>query len=98
MKFECKIFDRNGKLKRIIDPKGVVNDADKMLNQKSTQRAIASIRNFRQERVKVKADFCEKVCLFCNKTFHPRNKSAKYCSQECQKRFYKKMKNKRLSI
>lgn len=98
MKFECKVFDKNGNLKKIIDPKGVVNSVDKVLKQKSTQRAIESIRNFRQAKTRKKTDFREKVCLFCEKKFHPRNNSAKYCSQECQKRYYKKLKRKDLSI
>ena len=97
MRFECKVFDKNGKLKKIIDPKGIVNSADKLLRQKSTQRAIESIRNFRQASFKPRSDFCEKVCLFCKKKFHPRNKSAKYCSQDCQKKFYKQMRKKKLS-
>lgn len=98
MKFECKVFDKKGNLKRIIKPKDIINSVDKVLQQKSTQRAIQSIKKFRQARVKAKVDFCDKICLFCEKKFYPRNKSAKYCSLECQKRFYKKTKKKGLSI
>jgi hypothetical protein len=86
MKFECKVFDKNGILKKIIKPNDVVNSVDKVLQQKSTQRAIQSIRNFRQARVKTKVDFNERICLFCKKKFHARQKSAKYCSQDCQKK------------
>ncbi len=95
MKFECKVFDKNGILKKIIQPKDIVNSLDKVLQQKSTQRAIQSISKFRQARVKTKIDFCEKICAFCEKKFHARQKSAKYCSQECQKRYYKKVKKNR---
>lgn len=98
MKFECKVFDKNGILKKIIKPNDVVNSVDKVLQQKSTQRAIQSISKFRQARVKTKVDFSERICLFCEKKFHPRNKSAKYCSLECQKKFYKKIKRKDHSI
>lgn len=98
MKFECKVFDKKGNLKRIIRPNDLINSVDKVLQQKSTQRAIQSISTFRQARVKAKVDFPDKVCLFCENKFYPRNKSAKYCSQECQKGFYKRAKRKRLSI
>jgi hypothetical protein len=90
MKFECKVFDKYGKLKKIISATDIVNSVDKVLQKKSTQRAIQSISKFRQAKVKTKVDFRERICLFCEKKFHARQKSAKYCSQECQKRFYKK--------
>lgn len=98
MKFECKVFDKNGILKKIIKPKDIINSVDKVLQQKSTQKAVQSIRKFRQARVKAKVDFFDKVCLFCKKKFYPRNKSSKYCSMDCQKSFYKKAKKKGLSI
>ena len=96
MKFECKVFDKNGILKNIIKPTDIVNNVDKFVQQKSTQRAIQNISKFRQARVKTKVDFRERICLFCEKKFHARQKSAKYCSLECQKRYYKKKKKERL--
>jgi len=94
MKFECKVFDKNGILKKIIKPNDIVNSVDKVLQQKSTQRAIQYINKFRQARVKTKVDFSEIICAFCEIKFHARQKSAKYCSHECQKSFYKKKRKK----
>lgn len=79
MKFECKVFDKYGKLEKIISPTDIVNSVDKILQQKSTQTAMQNISKFRQAKVKTKVNFREKVCLFCEKKFHARQKSAKYC-------------------
>ena len=91
MVFELKIYDKEGKLKKILKPEEVERLSSKsLLNQKSTVTTKKRIKDYREQKTIIpkKVSFYDKNCVFCRKEFHPRHSQTKYCSHECQKRFY----------
>jgi hypothetical protein len=92
MAYDCKIFDKNGNLKKIVrvskELSGTTND---FLNQKSTKRALSSIRTMKEPKIGIgtKRKFHDKVCIVCKSLFHPRHKHTKYCTHECQHKLYR---------
>ena len=97
MAYECKVYDKNGKLVRIVSGNKIDSKADQILfNQPSTKKAIAFIKKFKDPKNEVPSDtkFYNKLCVVCEKEFHPRHPNSKYCSHECQKELQlKKKKN-----
>jgi hypothetical protein len=88
MAYECKIYDKKGKLVRVVSGKKIDLKSDKILfNQPSTKKAISLIRTFKDPRKEGdhNTKFYDKRCVVCAKEFHPRSPNAKYCSHECQK-------------
>ncbi len=97
MAYDCKVYDRNGNLKKVVrGDKNFTGAAKSFLKQKSTKRALSYIKKMRDPKVviKDKVRFYDKECVVCKMVFHPRQRYAKYCSYECQHKFYKE-KNKR---
>ena len=91
MVFNCKIFDKNGNLKKILRGNDLLSERnDFFLKQKSTKRAVNYINNLKDPKNKPKmgAKFYDKKCVFCGREFHPRQARSKYCSHECQKKIY----------
>ena len=85
---ECKIYDKKGKLVRVVSGKKIDLKSDKILfNQPSTKKAISLIRTFKDPKKESvhNTKFYNKRCIVCAKEFHPRSPNAKYCSHECQK-------------
>ena len=97
MAYECKIYDKKGKLVRIVSGSKIDSKADEILfNQPSTKKAIAFIKQFKDPKNDAPNDtkFYNKLCVVCEKEFHPRHPNSKYCSHECQKELQlKKKKN-----
>ena len=92
MAFNCKVFDKNGKLKKIVRSNKILSGStNDFLNQKSTKRALSSIRTMKDPKVLIgsKLKFHDKVCIVCKELFHPRHKHTKYCTHECQHKFYR---------
>ena len=88
MAYECKIYDKKGKLVRVVSGKKIDLKSDQILfNQPSTKKAISLIRTFKDPRKESahNTKFYDKRCVVCAKEFHPRSPNAKYCSHECQK-------------
>jgi hypothetical protein len=88
MAHECRIYDKNGKLVRVVSGKKIDSKSDQILfNQPSTKKAISLIRSFRDPRKESahSTKFYNKKCIVCSREFHPRSPNAKYCSHECQK-------------
>ena len=88
MSYECKIYDKKGKLVRVVSGKKIDLKSDQILfNQPSTKKAISLIRTFKDPRKESahNTKFYDKRCVVCAKEFHPRSPNAKYCSHECQK-------------
>ncbi len=91
MAYECRIYDGKGKLKKVHHVKDIKStSADKLLKQKSTRKARRFVENFKQggNAPSRSGTFHEKQCCQCGNPFHARHKAAKYCSHECQKKFY----------
>jgi hypothetical protein len=92
MAFNCKVFDKHGKLKKILSSNKILSGStNDFLNQKSTKRALSSIRTMKDPKVLIgsKLKFHDKVCIVCKGIFHPRHKHTKYCTHECQQKFYR---------
>ena len=88
MAYECRIYDKKGKLVRVVSGKKIDSQSDQILfNQPSTKKAIALIRTFKDPKKESvnNTKFYNKRCVVCAKEFHPRSPNAKYCSHECQK-------------
>ena len=98
MAYECKIYDKNGKLVKVVSRNKIDSKADKILfDQPSTKKAISFINKFKDPKKESsnKTRFYDKQCVVCEKEFHPRHPNSKYCSHECQKELQlKKIKNK----
>ena len=95
MAYDCKVYDRYGNLKKVVRGNKNITEATKsFLKQKSTKRAISYIKTMRDPKVviKDKVRFYDNECLVCKMVFHPRQRHAKYCSYECQHKFYIKKK------
>jgi predicted nucleic acid-binding Zn ribbon protein len=97
MAYECKIYDKKGKLVKIVSGNKLDSRADqKLFDQPSTKKAIEFIKNLKDPKKEIvpRTKFYNKQCLVCGKEFHPRHPNSKYCSHECQKELQlKKRKN-----
>ena len=88
---ELKIYDKKGKLKKVLKPEEVERlSNENLLNQSSTITTKKRIKDYREQKplTQRRTEFYDKKCLVCGKEFHPRHSQTKYCSHECQKRFY----------
>ena len=95
MVFNCKVFDKNGHLKKIIRSDELLSEATNiLLEQKSTKRAVQYIRNLREPKSVAArgTKFYDMKCIVCDHEFHPRHARSKYCSHECQKKISLKKK------
>jgi len=90
MAYECKLYDKNGKLKKILRESQLTKSSKEFLNQRSTKKVSSFINNLKESTIEVKKGtrFYNKTCIVCQKEFHPRHPNAKYCSHECQKIVY----------
>ena len=88
MVFNCKVFDKNGNLKKIIRSDEMLSEASNtLLEQKSTKRAIQYIKSLTEPKnVTRGTKFYDMKCVVCDREFHPRHARSKYCSHECQKK------------
>ena len=89
MAYECRIYDKKGKLVRVVSGKKIDSKSDQILfDQPSTKKAISFVRKFKDPKNESAHDtkFYNKRCVVCAKEFHPRSPVAKYCSHECQKK------------
>jgi hypothetical protein len=92
MAYDCKVFDKNGNLKKIVSTsKKLSRSTNDFLKQKSTKRALSSIRAMKEPKIAIgtKRKFHDNVCIVCKALFHPRHKHTKYCTHECQHKFYR---------
>ena len=90
MVFNCKVFDKNGNLKKIVKSDEMLSEASNIFfEQKSTKRAVKYIRSFKEpkDRNASRTKFYDVKCIVCDHEFHPRHVRSKYCSHECQKKF-----------
>tara|TARA_B110000467_G_C18151414_1_gene384434 strand:- start:2 stop:331 length:330 start_codon:yes stop_codon:yes gene_type:complete len=95
MAYDCKVYDQNGKLKKVVKGNKSFTGATKiLLKQKSTKRAVSYIKTMRDPKIDIKdkVRFYDNECVVCKMVFHPRQRQAKYCSYECQHKFYKENK------
>ena len=90
MTYECKVYDKNGKLKKILRESQLTKSIDEFFNQRSTKKASSFINNLKEpaNNIKKGTKFYNKICVVCQKEFHPRHPNSKYCSHECQKTLY----------
>jgi hypothetical protein len=91
MAYDCKVYDKNGILKREITSEEIKKAADiSLIDQKSTKLAQKRIASFTEGKVdtKTSSKFYTNKCIQCGHVFHPRQCATKYCSHECQKKFY----------
>mgnify|MGYP003690422445 FL=1 len=90
MAYECKVFDGNGKLIKILRKSQVTKESKEFFNQPSTKRIRSQINRFKDPAVEVNKNtkFYNKSCAVCKREFHPRHPNSKYCSHECQKILY----------
>ena len=90
MAYECKVFDANGKLKKILREGQVTKESKEFFNQRSTKKVRSLINSFKEPAVEENNNtkFYNKICVVCKGEFHPRHPNSKYCSHECQKVLY----------
>tara|TARA_B100000686_G_C16775274_1_gene967999 strand:+ start:251 stop:592 length:342 start_codon:yes stop_codon:yes gene_type:complete len=89
--YQCKVYDKNGRLIKIISPKEMtIRSENKFFEQKSTKRAVARIKCYRDPKFPTSKEkkFFNRFCIVCKKEFFSRHPYTKYCSHECQKVFY----------
>ena len=89
MVFNCKVFDGNGNLKKVIKTDEILLEKENtFLEEKSTKRAVSYIKNFKDPKNNFAREtkFYDSKCVVCGEVFHPRHKRSKYCSHECQKK------------
>jgi len=89
MIFNCKIFDGNGNLKKVVKTdEMLVEKENSFLKLKSTKRAVQYIRTLKEPKNNFAREtkFYDRKCVVCGEEFHPRHKRSKYCSHECQKK------------
>ena len=90
MTYECKVYDKNGKLKKIVKESHIAKTGREIFNQPSTKKISSFINSFKEPNIKENNNtkFYNKICVVCNTEFHPRHPNSKYCSHECQKNLY----------
>ena len=90
MAYECKVYDKNGNLKRVVTENQQKKLDIDLLSQSSTKRICSNIKKLTEPSIQEnpRTKFFNKSCVVCNKEFHPRHPKAKYCSHECQKKLY----------
>ena len=90
MAYECKIYDKNGKLKKILKGNQVTQESKDFFNQPSTKKIRSLINSFKDPAIEENKNtkFYNKICVVCKREFHPRHPNSKYCSHECQKNLY----------
>ena len=101
MAYDCKVYDKNGNLKKIErSSKKLLGITKNFLNQKSTKRALSYIKTMKDPKIVTGSNvrFHDKECIVCKMVFHPRHKHTKYCSYECQHKFYREQKKIRKKI
>ena len=96
MAYECKVFDGNGKLIKILRESQVTKESKEFFNQPSTKKIRSHINRFKDPAIEENKNtkFYNKVCTVCKNEFHPRHPNSKYCSHECQKNLYLEKKKK----
>ena len=96
MAYECKVFDKNEKLIKILQKSQVAKESKEFFNQSSTKYFLSKIDRFKDPAVEENKNtkFYNKICTVCKKEFHPRHPNSKYCSHECQKILYLEKKKK----
>ena len=99
MAYDCKVFDKNGNLKKIVRNSDKLSGVTKnFLNQKSTKRALSYIRTMKDPKIVtgLKVRLYNKECIVCKMVFHPRHNNTKYCSYECQNKLYKERRQEKI--
>ena len=89
MAFNCKVFDKNGNLKKTIKIKEVLLERENILfEKKSTKRAVEHIKTLKEPKCDLirETKFYDRICVVCAEEYHPRHARSKYCSHECQKK------------
>jgi len=89
MVFNCKVFDGNGNLKKVVKTEELLlGKVNTFLEEKSTKRAVRFINNLKEPKNNFAREtkFYDSKCVVCGEEFHPRHKRSKYCSHECQKK------------
>ena len=74
MAYECKVFDENGKLKKILRESQVTKESIEFFNQPSTKKIRSQINRFKDPAVEENKNtkFCNKNCAVCKREFNPR--------------------------
>ena len=96
MAFNCKVFDSNGNLKKVVKTDEILLEKENtFLEKKSTKRAVRFIKNLKEPKNNFAREtkFYDSKCVVCGEDFYPRHKRSKYCSHECQKKITLRKKN-----
>jgi len=90
MAYECRVYDKNGKLKKVLRESQLTKSSKEFFDQSSTKKISSFINRLKEPVVETKGGtkFYNKICVVCQKEFHPRHPNSKYCSHECQKSLY----------
>ena len=96
MDYECKVFDKNEKLIKILQKSQVAKESKEFFNQSPTKNFLSQINRFKDPAVEENKNtrFYNKNCAVCKREFHPRHPNSIYCSHECQKILYLEKKKK----
>ena len=74
MAYECKVFDGNGKLKKILRERQVTKESKEFFNQSSTKKIRSQINRLKDPAIEENKNtkFYNKNCAVCKRKFHPR--------------------------
>jgi hypothetical protein len=74
MAYECKVFDENEKLIKILKKSQVAKESKEFFNQSSTKYFLSKIDRFKDPAVEENKNtkFCNKNYAVCKRKFHPR--------------------------
>ena len=74
MAYECKVFDENEKLIKILKKSQVAKESKEFFNQSPTKNFLSQINRFKDPAVEENKNtkFCNKNCAVCKREFNPR--------------------------
>ena len=68
MTYECKVYDKNGKLKKILRESQLTKSSKDFFNQSSTKKITSFINRFKEPIIEARSEtkFYNKICgLIC---------------------------------
>ncbi len=79
MAYECKVFDKNGKLKKILRESQVTKESKEFFNQASTKKIRSQINKFKEPAIEENKNtkFYNKICVVWKREFYPRHPNSK---------------------
>ena len=74
MAYECKVYGKDGKLKKILRESQLAKSSNELFNQSSTKKISSFINRYKEHTVETKREtkFYNKTCVVCQKELFTR--------------------------